>query len=113
MEHDGTQSTAGTTKSWVRIPDGIQVKHRLESYEGTVDGLTALVEKGVVLNPDHKTQYRVNVGGTRRNLAPEEDLLIKVDRDGLVLMQRASVEYRRQLTEQLRGVFAEDRFFTR
>ncbi|MGH7255490.1 MAG: hypothetical protein ACREI3_06905, partial [Nitrospirales bacterium] len=78
------------------IPSGIKVKHRQAGYEGTVDGLTAIVAPKATLNPDGRTQYRINVKGQpRRILAPEEDLLILVDPEGVVLMEKAKVEYRR------------------
>jgi len=112
MGNDNVRGSEDPAKGWVRIPDGTKVKHRLDGYEGIVDGLTAIVQKGAILNPDRRTQYRVNVDDHRRRLAGEDDLLILVDREGLLLVQKATVEYRRILTDQLRGVFAEDRFTT-
>ena len=97
-------------KNWVRIPDGTKVRHRLEGYEGIIDGLTAMVVKGANLNPDWKTQYRIDVGATCRNLSAEEDLLILLDSDDLILINKAKVDYRRYLTGKLRGVFNDEQF---
>jgi hypothetical protein len=112
MENDGIHGRVVPGKTWLRIPDGTKVKHRLDGYEGTIDGLTAIVVRGASLNPDRKTQYRINVGTPYRNLAAEEDLLIRLDPEGLVMMGKEKVEYRRQLTERLRGALKEDRFTT-
>lgn len=96
--------------SWMRIPDGVKVRHRLEAREGAIDGLTELVQ-GKSLNPDHRTQYRIFMGMPGRVLAAQDDLLILVGDDGLVLMdKRVTVEYRSHLTAQLRGAFEESRF---
>jgi hypothetical protein len=95
--------------SWVRIPDGIRVKHRSEGQEGFIDGLTEFVT-GPDRNPDGKTQYRVNIGAPTRQLVTEDNLCILLDRDDLVIMVRQKESYRRCVTEQLRGVFADDRF---
>ncbi|WP_447975411.1 hypothetical protein [Nitrospira sp. Kam-Ns4a] len=111
----GTPETGRTTepvkavKPWARIPDGTRVRHRLDGQEGIIEGLTAIVA-GDGLNPDGMTQYRVNTGAPERRRVAEEDLLILSDRDGLVLMGKEHVEYRRYVTERLRTTFADDRF---
>ncbi|MGQ0812363.1 MAG: hypothetical protein ACT4OO_14220 [Nitrospiraceae bacterium] len=96
-------------KYWVKIPDGTKVRHRQEGHEGLIDGLTEIVA-GLGRNPDGRTQYRVNVGPGDRKLAAEEDLLILTDHEGLVIMGKEKVEYRRGVTEQLHGIFTDDRF---
>jgi hypothetical protein len=98
-----------SVSAWVRIPDGTRVRHRLEAYEGVIDGLTELVS-GPQRNPDGKTQYRVNIGPGSRQLVPEENLSILLDRDDLVMIGREKAPYRRSVTMQLRAVFGEDRF---
>lgn len=103
------QTPATTAKPWVRIPDGIKVRHRSDGYEGYIDGLTEIVT-GPRRNPDGRTQYRLNVGAPDRLLAVEEDLLILTDKEGLVIMVKQKVEYRCYVTEQLHGTFANDRF---
>lgn len=106
-----SESTARPMKSqWMRIPDGTKVRLRLEGNEGAIDGLTELVQ-GKNLNPDHRTQYRVFVGEPSRRLAAEGDLLILVDRDGLILMdKKVAVEYRSHLTALLHNAFEADKF---
>lgn len=94
---------------WVRIPDGTKVRHRLEAYEGVIDGLTEIVS-GPQRNPDGKTQYRVNIGPGSRQLVPEENLSILLDRDDLVMIGREKAPYRRSVTMQLRAAFKDDRF---
>ena len=94
---------------WVRIPDGTKVRHRSEAYEGVIDGLTEIVS-GSDRNPDGKTQYRVNVGDSTRLLVSEDHLNILLDNKNLVLLARESELYRRNITDRLRAVFAEDRF---
>lgn len=105
------EATARAMKAqWMRIPDGTRVRLRLEGKDGAIDGLTELVQ-GKSLNPDHRTQYRVFLGEPSRRLAGEEELLILVDRDGLILMdKKVAVEYRSHLTALLHGAFAEDKF---
>ena len=98
-----------TTRVWRRIPDGIRVRLRETALEGVIDGLTELVV-GPARNPDGRTQYRVNLGDPERMLVAEDALLIVVDKDGLVFMLKQKPEYRRLVTEQLRGGFSEDRF---
>ncbi len=97
-------------KPWRRIPNGTKVRHRLEGYQGAVDGLTELTAKGSPLNPDGKTQYRINVGEPLRKLAPEEDLLILVDNEGLMMQDKQNARARRLLTERFRTIFSEDKF---
>jgi hypothetical protein len=96
---------------WVRIPDGTRVRHRSQTYEGVVDGLTEIVS-GSERNPDGKTQYRVNVGGSTRLLVSEDHLDILLDDKHLVLLSRESELYRRSVTDRLRAVFPEGRFVT-
>ncbi len=96
---------------WIRIPDGTKVRHRSEAYEGVIDGLTEIVS-GSERNPDGKTQYRVNVGDSTRLLVSEDHLDILLDNQNLVLLARESELYRRNVTDRLRSVFAEDRFVT-
>lgn len=99
----------GSETQWVPIPDGIRVRHRVEGHEGVIDGLTEL-GKSLSLNPDGKTQYRINVGMPDRKLAAEDDLLLIADQEGLVMMLKQPAEYRRYVTERLRCIFSEDRF---
>jgi len=96
---------------WVRIPDGTKVRHRSEAYDGVIDGLTEIVS-GSERNPDGKTQYRINVGDNARLLVSEDHLNILLDNKNLVLLARESELYRRNVTDRLRAVFAEDRFVT-
>ncbi len=103
------QTQASTAKPWVRIPDGTKVRHRSDGHEGYIDGLTEIVN-GPRRNPDGRTQYRLNIGEPDRILVVEEDLLILTDKEGLVLMAKQKVEYRCYITEQLHGIFANDRF---
>lgn len=110
MGNPETRGSVGAGKSWTKIPDGTKVKHRLEGYEGTIDGLTAIVAHGANLNPDGRTQYRIKVEAPRRHLAAGEDLLILLDSDGLIIMDKAKAEYRRYYTEELRRAFTEDCF---
>ncbi len=107
-------STAKTNRPtsvdrWVRIPDGTKVRHRSEAYDGVIDGLTEIVS-GSERNPDGKTQYRVKVGDSTRLLVSEDHLNILLDNKNLVLLARESELYRRNVTDRLRAVFAEDRF---
>jgi len=96
-------------KAWVRIPDGTKVRHRQEGHEGVIDGLTEIVN-GPSRNPDGRTQYRVNIGEPVRKLAAEQELLILTDAEGLVMIAKQHVEYRRHVTARLHSVFTEDRF---
>ena len=61
-------------------------------------------------NPDGRTQYRLNVGDQSRILAAQGDLAVLTDNDGLVLIAKQSIEYRRLMTDQLRAELACDRF---
>jgi hypothetical protein len=107
-----SQTQAGNqraAKTWKRIPDGIRVRLRENTQEGVIDGLTELVV-GPARNPDGRTQYRVNFGQSARMLVAEDALVIVIDEQGLVLMRKEKIDYRRLVTEQLRGGFSEDRF---
>jgi hypothetical protein len=112
MFNEDTSTRAPVKKSWMRIPDGTKVRYGVDKLEGTIDGLTEIV-KGPNLNPDGKTQYRIDVGTSMRERVSEADILILTDQDGLVLMGKASkagVEYRRYLTERLHTAFHENMF---
>ena len=98
-------------KFWRRIPDRTRVRLRENSQEGVIDGLTELVV-GPGRNPDGRTQYRIKLGDPDRMLVAEDALLIMVDAAGLVLMLKEKEDYRRLVTEQLRGGFSADRFVT-
>jgi len=94
---------------WVRIPDGTRVKHRREGQEGVIDGLTELVT-GLQRNPDGRTQYRINIGGSTRLLLVQDDLNILLDHENLVMIGREKEPYRRYVTDTLRSAFADERF---
>ncbi|HJU05856.1 MAG TPA: hypothetical protein VJ692_11965 [Nitrospiraceae bacterium] len=114
MANEEKSKGSNPLKHWVRIPDGIKVRCGPNGIEGAVDGLTELVI-GSNLNPDGKTQYRIDVGGPTRELAAETELVIITDQDGLVLMakeRKANGDYRRLITEQLHAAFQENRFVT-
>lgn len=96
-------------RDWVRIPDKTKVQYRLEDHRGAVDGLTEMVT-GSKRNPDGRTQYRIDVGQPQRLLAAEEDLVILLDDEGLIMMEKENAGYRHGITERLRGAFQEDRF---
>jgi hypothetical protein len=96
-------------KSWMRIPNGTKVRLAEGGMTGVIDGLTELVV-GPGRNPDGRTQYRVNVGDPLRLLVAQEGLLVLTDAAGMVLMHKATVEYRRIVTEQLRVELSTDRF---
>ncbi len=101
---------SATSETWYRIPDGTRVKHRLDGNEGTIDGLTEIVS-GSQLNADGRTQYRVHMSGTVQvKLVADEDLLFLIDAEGLIMIPRQSVSYRRYVTERLRNVFQADKF---
>jgi len=95
--------------SWVRIPDGTRVKHRHDGQEGVIDGLTELVT-GPQRNPDGRTQYRMNIGGTTRVLVTQDNLNILLDHENLVMIGREKEPYRRYVTDTLRGTFVDERF---
>src|SRR5437867_11305195 len=105
----GSGRKEAAVKDWVRIPDKTKVQYRLEDHRGAVDGLTEIVT-GPKRNPDGRTQYRINVGQPQRLLAAEEDLVILLDDEDLIMMNKEKIEYRRGMTERLRGIFREDRF---
>ena len=107
--NDGRSARVATGKPWVRIPDGIKVRHRLEGLEGVISGLTEMVA-GSSRNPDGRTQYRVNVGAPTMKLAAEDDLMILTDQDKLVMMDKQKADYRGGVTEYLHRAFADDRF---
>lgn len=110
MSNEGKGKDSGGGGKWQRIPDGTKVRHRQDKHEGSIDGLTEIVQ-GAGRNPDGRTQYRVNLGTSGRILVAESDLLILSGQDGLVLMdKKINVEYRRHVTAQLHGAFADDRF---
>lgn len=98
-----------TNSTWVRIPDGTKVRHRLDAYDGYIDGLTELVE-GPGRNPDGKTQYRVNVGPGARQLVSEENLNILLGHDDQVIIGKEKEAYRQLMTKRLRAAFENDRF---
>ena len=98
-----------TPPTWVRIPDGTRVRHRQEAYEGFIDGLTEIVT-GPHRNPDGRTQYRINIGGTTRLLVTEDNLSILLDKENLVIIGRGKEPYRRSVTTHLRAAFSGDRF---
>ncbi len=112
MVNEGADQTPPAAKTWLRIPNGTKVKHRHDGYQGSIDGLTEIVQKGSRLNADGKTQYRINVGTPARKLAAEEDLLILSDGAGLMIMERQSVPYRQAVTKRFRSLLPEDRFVT-
>jgi hypothetical protein len=97
------------TIGWVRIPDGIKVRHRHEGHDGVIDGLTEMVV-GPNRNPDGQTQYRLNIGTPLRQLVTEDDLCILLDTENLVIMTREKAPYRRYITERLHVALTDDRF---
>ena len=96
-------------KPWTRFPNGTKVRLVEGGQEGLIDGLTELV-MGASRNPDGRTQYRLNVGDQSRILAGQGDLAVLTDKEGLVLIERQNIEYRRLVTDQLRAELASDRF---
>ena len=110
MGHDGTQAGLAPGKTWARMPNGTKVRHRVEGYEGSIDGVTEIVAKGSTLNPDRRTQYRIYVGAPQRRLAAEDDLLIVADKDGVMMMEKQKVEYRREVTKRFRSLFTDEKF---
>lgn len=99
-------------KPWLRIPDGTMVLHRSDNKPAIIDGLTELVDSGS-MNPDGRTQYRLDVGSSVRRLAGEDELLIVVDENGLVVMPKQSLGYRQYVTARLHHVFEDNRFIIR
>ena len=103
------QGQPRSTTQWIRIPDGIKVRHRYEGHDGFIDGLTELVV-GPNRNPDGQTQYRLNIGVPARQLVTEDDLSILIDSENLVIMAREKAPYRRYITERLHGMLTDERF---
>jgi len=97
------------SKPWTRFPNGTKVRLLEGGQEGLIDGLTELVV-GPGRNPDGRTQYRLNVGDGSRLLAGQCELTVLTDNDGLVLIARQTIEYRRIVTDQLRAELTRDRF---
>ena len=97
------------SKPWTRFPNGTKVRLLEGGQEGLIDGMTELVV-GPGRNPDGRTQYRLNVGDQSRILAGQDDLAVLTDHEGLVLIVKQSIEYRRLVTDQLRAELASDRF---
>ncbi|WP_447979369.1 hypothetical protein [Candidatus Nitrospira bockiana] len=98
--------------TWWRIPDGVRVRDVTNGEEGIIDGVTHIV-KDARLNPDRLTQYRVDVGTPYRKLAPEEDLAILLDDEGLIIISKQPAEYRRYVTTRLLATRPETRFMPR
>jgi hypothetical protein len=96
-------------KPWTRFPNGTKVRLLEGGQEGLIDGMTELV-MGPGRNPDGRTQYRLNVGDQSRLLAGRDDLALLTDHEGLVLIAKQTIEYRRLVTEQLRAELTSDRF---
>lgn len=96
-------------KRWTRIPNGTKVRLLEGGQEGVIDGLTELVV-GPGRNPDGRTQYRLNVGDHVRILTIEDALAVLTDGDGLVLIAKENIAYRRIVTDQLRADLPTERF---
>ena len=96
-------------KTWMRFPNGTKVRLLEGGQEGSIDGMTELV-MGPGRNPDGRTQYRLNVGDRSRLLAGQGDLEVLTDKDGVVLIEKQTIEYRRLVTDQLRTELTSDRF---
>ena len=96
-------------KTWTRFPNGTKVRLLEGGPEGSIDGMTELV-MGPGRNPDGRTQYRLNVGDRSRLLAGQGDLAVLTDKDGVVLIEKQTIEYRRLVTDQLRAELTSDRF---
>jgi hypothetical protein len=91
------------------IPNGTTVRLLEGGQEGSIDGMTELVV-GPGRNSDGRTQYRLNVGDQSHILAGQGDLAVLTDKEGVVLIEKQNIEYRRLVTEQLRAELASDRF---
>jgi hypothetical protein len=96
-------------KPWTRFPNGTKVRLLEGGQEGLIDGITELVV-GPGRNPDGRTQYRLNVGDRGRILVGQGDLAVLTDHEGLVLIAKQTIEYRRLVTDKLRAELASDRF---
>jgi len=96
-------------KKWMRIPDGTKVRLAEGGQEGVIDGLTEFIV-GAAKNPDGRTQYRINTGDSARLLVAEAELLVLTDTDGVVLMLKQNIDYRRIVTGWLRDELSADRF---
>jgi len=96
-------------KTWLRIPNGTKVRLAEGGQEGVIDGLTEFVV-GPGRNPDGRTQYRVNVGDPTRLLVAQDALLVLTDADGVALILKENVDYRRIVTDRLRADLSADRF---
>lgn len=102
-------TSTNTAKTWMRIPDGTKVRLSEGGQEGVIDGLTELIV-GAGRNPDGRTQYRLKVGDQPRMLVHQEALLLLTDAEGVVLMAKENIGYRRIVTERLRAELPADRF---
>ena len=96
-------------KPWTRFPNGTKVRLLEGGQEGLIDGLTELVV-GPGRNPDGRTQYRLNVGDRNRMLVGQGDLAVLTDKEGLVLIEKQTIEYRRLVTDQLRAELPTEHF---
>jgi hypothetical protein len=96
-------------KPWTRFPNGTKVRLLEGGQEGLIDGLTELVV-GPGRNPDGRTQYRLKVDDRSRMLVGQGDLAVLTDKEGLVLIEKQNIEYRRLVTDQLRAELTSDRF---
>jgi hypothetical protein len=96
-------------KQWTRIPNGTKVRLSEGGQEGVIDGLTELVV-GPGRNPDGRTQYRLNVGDQARLLVGQDALKVLTDAEGLVMIAKEKIAYRRIVTEQLRAELTPDHF---
>lgn len=105
----GSGMSTNPAKPWMRIPNGTKVRLFEGGQEGVIDGLTEL-GMGTVRNPDGRTQYRINVGEPVRLLMAQDGLVVLTDTDGVVLMGKENIDYRRVVTEQLRAKLPADRF---
>ena len=104
-----SSNSISAAKTWMRIPDGTKVRLLEGGQQGVVDGLTEIVT-GPGRNPDGRTQYRINVGDPARLLISQEGLVVLTDADGVVLMLKENLNYRRIVTERLRAELPTDRF---
>ncbi len=91
-----------TAKAWVRIPDGTRVRLRDGSQEGVVDGLTELVV-GPGPKPGRSDAVSAQLCNQARRLVAEDELLVLNDAEGLVLILKQKVEFRRFMTDRLRA----------